>query len=136
MGSSVSVSGSVGVGATLGNGSDSVFDVDAGLDDVRVANAAGQAFQVSAGLDNIQVGNLQDKPFQVATGLDNIKVTQLPTIELKVALTEIPRVRAHVPQHYDFCISFFGLEIWRFSLCGESQVITEPYVARHPEVCK
>jgi hypothetical protein len=126
----------VGVGASLGNGPDPEFDVNAGLDDVRVGNTAGQPFQVNAGLDDVQVGNLEGKPFQVAAGLDDIRVKELPTVELKVALTEIPKVRAHVPQHYDLCVSLFGLEIWRFSFCGESQVITEPYAPRRPEACK
>ncbi len=117
----------------LGNNQDPVFDVEA---DVKLHNQAGESFKVDAGLDKIQVGNLEGKPFGVDAGLDDIRVKELPTIELRIALTEFPKVRAHVPQHYDLGISLFGFEVLSFSLCGESQIITEEYVPRRPEKCK
>ncbi len=131
MGSSVELSGiptsyQVGVGNP---GSDPVFSVELG-------NGAGGPLQVNAGLGDIQVSNHEASPFQVDAGLDEIRVKELPTIELRVALAEVPKIRVHVPQHYDLGISLFGIELLSFSLCGESQIITEDYAPRRPESCK
>jgi hypothetical protein len=134
MSSTVEVKGiPTGYSVGVGNNQDPFFDVAA---DVKLRNQAGERFQVDAGLDDVQLGNLEGKPFQVDAGLDDIRVKELPTIELRVALTEIPKVRAHVPLHYDLSISLFGFELLSFALCGESQVITEDYVPRRPEKCR
>lgn len=74
----------------------------------------------------------------------NIRVKELPRIEIdatttstvNLAIKEIPDVRAHLPSHYNLGISIFGVEIVNFSLCGESQVITEKYVPRRMEICR
>lgn len=74
----------------------------------------------------------------------NIRVKELPRIEIdanttstvNLAIKEIPDVRAHLPAHYNLGISIFGVEIVNFSLCGESQIITEKYQPRRVERCQ
>ena len=76
-----------------------------------------------------------------------LAVTQLPVIEMAVkelpdinlnanlAITKIPDVRAHLPAHFDLGVSLLGFELLRLSVCGEAQVITEPYEPRRLEIC-
>jgi hypothetical protein len=79
----------------------------------------------------------------------HIDVTHLPQLEIKldkvqlavdpvsvsVAITEIPRVRAHVPAHFTVGLKLFGMEVLCIDLCGEAQVITEPYHPNPAERC-
>lgn len=77
-----------------------------------------------------------------------VEVDELPTIRLSVdhvaripvafepleiRLTEIPSVRTHVPADFAVGFSLWGTEIGSLRLCGEAQVITEPY---HPNPCE
>jgi hypothetical protein len=78
---------------------------------------------------------------KIQIGLDKIELG-LPKIEigldpltLSVAITEIPRVRAHLPAHFTLGMSVLGVELLCFKLCGEAQLITEPYVPNRAEVC-
>jgi len=62
-----------------------------------------------------------------------VAVSQLPDLNLRIK--EIPRVRAHIPAHFRLGLSVFGIEVAALNLCGEAQVITEPYVANPCEGC-
>jgi hypothetical protein len=81
--------------------------------------------------------------------LDEVKLTTTSTVtldpksrlgidlgDINVRLKEIPSVRAHMPTKFDFGISILGLELVTFSLCGESMVVTEPYVPNKCELCE
>jgi hypothetical protein len=70
----------------------------------------------------------------------HLNVDQLPKIELgidpvEIRLTEFPSIRGHLPA--DFCIglSVLGMELMSLRLCGETQVITEPYRPNPCEIC-
>jgi hypothetical protein len=77
------------------------------------------------------------------TYTNKISVEKLPKIEIgivdpivtNISITEIPSVRIHLPTNYMFSLSFFGLEIAALRLCGEGQVITEPYKPNQCETC-
>jgi hypothetical protein len=60
-------------------------------------------------------------------------ITALPPIELK--LTELPSIRAHLPAAFNVGLSVLGLELMSVRLCGEAQMITEPYKANPCEGC-
>jgi hypothetical protein len=67
-----------------------------------------------------------------------LDVERIPTIHLSVdpleiRLTEFPNIRGHLPA--DFCVglSVLGIELMTLRLCGEAQIITEPY---HPNPCE
>jgi len=61
-------------------------------------------------------------------------------IDVSLKITEIPSVRGHIPSDYKVAFSVLGFELLGVRLCGETQVITEPYVANpcecHPVVVR
>jgi hypothetical protein len=109
------------------------LDVDAGLENIHLS------------VDNLPefVSRVKELP-RIELGDINICVKELPRIEidanttstLDLSIKEIPDVRAHLPAHYNLGISIFGVEVINFSLCGESQLITEKYVPRRMELCR
>ena len=63
----------------------------------------------------------------------NIAVKELP--EIKIALTQIPDTRVHLPANFNLGLSVLGLCLVNLSLCGEAQIIIEKYVPRRMELC-
>ena len=63
----------------------------------------------------------------------SVGVTSLPDVNLHIR--EIPSVRAHIPANFRLGLSVFGVELAALHLCGEAQVITEPYVPTPCERC-
>jgi hypothetical protein len=53
----------------------------------------------------------------------------LRPIDFSLRLKEIPAVRAHLPLDYRVGLTVLGAELLCIRLCGQGQVITEPYVA-------
>ena len=43
--------------------------------------------------------------------------------------------RVHLPTNYHMCFSVLGMELFRLAICGETMMVTEPYVPRNTEVC-
>jgi hypothetical protein len=70
---------------------------------------------------------------KLAIGLDPVNLTVQPLevalkpIDLWVGLKEVPRIRGHIPANFSLCFALFGRELVSVRLCGEAQVITEPY---------
>lgn len=62
-----------------------------------------------------------------------VAVSSLPDLNLRIR--EIPSVRAHVPANFRLGFSIFGVELAALHLCGEAQIITEPYVPNPCERC-
>ncbi|MBL3591569.1 MAG: hypothetical protein JMN24_17565 [gamma proteobacterium endosymbiont of Lamellibrachia anaximandri] len=126
--------------------SDGSYDFDHDL------NFTSGTLAVDADLDNmsLKVEKLPDVAIRlkelprIELGDFNIRVKELPKIELEanttstvnLAIKEIPEVRVHLPSHYNFGLTLFGVDVANFSLCGESQVITEKYIPRRMEICK
>lgn len=66
----------------------------------------------------------------------HLSIDKLPPIKvepLEIQLTRFPDIRGHLPA--DFCVglSVLGMELMNLRLCGEAQIITEPY---HPNPCE
>ena len=70
-------------------------------------------------------------------GLDPITLNPitLNPVDVSVRLKEIPSVRAHIPAAFTVGFSVLGLQVASIRLCGEAQVITEPYVPNPCERC-
>jgi hypothetical protein len=69
-----------------------------------------------------------------------LDVTNLPRIEIapldvSLAITRIPSIRTHIPSTYTIGLSVLGYELVALRLCGETQLITEPFVPNPCEVC-
>jgi len=62
-----------------------------------------------------------------------VAISSLPDLNLRIK--EIPSIRAHVPANFRLGFSVFGVELAALHLCGEAQVITEPYVPNPCERC-
>src|SRR6185503_3963671 len=62
-----------------------------------------------------------------------VGVTSLPEVSLRIR--EIPSIRAHIPANFRLGLSVFGVELAALHLCGEAQIITEPYVPNPCERC-
>jgi hypothetical protein len=73
-----------------------------------------------------------DKLPKIQLGLDPVT---LNPVTLNLAITEIPNIRGHLPA--DFCVglSLLGIELLSIRLCGEAQIITEPYSPNPCERC-
>jgi hypothetical protein len=106
---------------TLGGG------IDAGLDDIRINNLP--LIKLETAITSLPKIVTDSK---IDAGLDNIRITELPKIEIEMGMKP---TRVHLPSHYQMCFSILGMEMLKFGFCGESMVITEPYVPRLSEEC-
>lgn len=82
-------------------------------------------------LPKIQIGV---DPLHGTVKLEPVRLDIGP-IETSLSIKEIPSVRMHLPANYQVALSLFGLEVAAVRLCGESQIITEPYTPNPCEVC-
>lgn len=69
---------------------------------------------------------LKVEPLSMRLDMGPIK---LEPIDFSLRLKEIPAIRAHLPLDYRIGLSLMGAEVLCVRLCGQGQVITEPYVA-------
>jgi hypothetical protein len=56
-----------------------------------------------------------------------IQPLELKPVDISLRLKEIPSVRVHLPLDYRVGLSVLGSELLCLRLCGQGQVITEPY---------
>ena len=69
---------------------------------------------------------------KISIGLDPITINPL---DVSVRIKEIPSIRTHVPANFTLGLSLLGYDIACLRLCGEAQVINEPYVPNPCEHC-
>lgn len=69
---------------------------------------------------------------RIQIGLDPLT---LNPVDVSVRLKEVPSVRAHIPAAFTLGFSVFGLQLATIRVCGEAQVITEPYIGNPCEHC-
>ena len=94
------------------------------------------------GIPNTYTFYIKELP-KIVIGVDPLKSTiafepislSVAPIDTTISIKEIPSVRVHYPANYCIAFSFLGMEISAIRLCGEGQVITEPYHANPCEVC-
>ena len=73
-------------------------------------------------------------PLQSTVTLNPVTLTVNP-VQASLSIKELPSVRTHLPANYCLALSLFGVEIASIQLCGEGQIITEPYKPNPCEVC-
>jgi hypothetical protein len=54
---------------------------------------------------------------------------------VELRLTEFPSIRGHLPADFSVGVSVMGMELAAIRLCGEAQIITEPYEPNPCEHC-
>jgi hypothetical protein len=63
-----------------------------------------------------------------------VSITGIPD-SYSYRVKEIPSVRTHLPANYMIALSLLGFEVAAVRLCGEGQIITEPYRPGACETC-
>lgn len=80
-----------------------------------------------------------DNIAKITLGMDPITINPMTVtlnpIDLNLAIKEIPNVRGHLPADFSIGLSLLGVELLCMHLCGEAQVITEPYMPNPCEWC-
>ncbi|MBJ7603397.1 MAG: hypothetical protein JF888_09455 [Candidatus Dormibacteraeota bacterium] len=85
-----------------------------------------------------------DKVPKILIGVDpvHVAVDSIPKIflgidplDLSLRIKEFPSIRGHLPADFSVGISVMGMELLCLRLCGEAQIITEPYEPNPCEVC-
>jgi hypothetical protein len=71
---------------------------------------------------------------KIQLGIDPVTLTVTP-VDLNLSIKEIPRIRGHLPADFSVGLSILGMELLSLRLCGEAQIITEPYVPNPCETC-
>jgi hypothetical protein len=75
---------------------------------------------------------------KISVGLDPITVQPLTIrpLDLTVRIREFPSIRAHLPANFTLGFGLLGYELICVRLCGEAQIITEPYDPNPCEDCE
>ncbi|MBV8772477.1 MAG: hypothetical protein JO166_09135 [Deltaproteobacteria bacterium] len=139
---SVDVSGGVNVagGVTVANPPGSTFEVNLPQPlqaDVTHVGPVGPISLAPATFD-INIDKLPEIKIDIENiphiriGLDPLTINP---VELDLKLTEIPSIRAHLPANFTVGLSLLGVELICVRLCGEAQVITEPFEPNPCEEC-
>jgi hypothetical protein len=81
--------------------------------------------------------NLDHVP-KIQIGLDALTINPitLNPVDVSVRLKEFPSIRTHIPADFRFGLSVLGFQLVCLRVCGEAQVITEPYVPNPCERCE
>jgi hypothetical protein len=76
---------------------------------------------------------------KIQLGIDPVTINpvtlHLDPIDLNMRIKELPNIRAHLPADFTVGLSLLGIELLAVRLCGEAQLITEPYVPNPCEDC-
>jgi hypothetical protein len=91
------------------------FGIDLGLD--------------VSGIPTNYTVNANVAPLTLNLGPIEIRPIELKPVDLSLRLKELPSIRAHLPLDYRVGLTVLGAELLCVRLCGQGQVITEPYVA-------
>jgi hypothetical protein len=88
--------------------------------------------KLSVGIDPLTIEPLQATLAPLT--VEPLTLTIKP-LDLSISLKELPSIRAHLPAHFTFGLSILGRELFCARVCGEAQVITEPYEPNPCERC-
>jgi hypothetical protein len=84
-------------------------------------------------VENIPVIHLSiDHIPKIQLGVDKILLGVDP---VEIRLTELPKIRGHLPADFNVGLNLMGMELMNIRLCGEAQIITEPFVPNPCETC-
>jgi hypothetical protein len=120
----------------LGSKGERIFGgpVSAAEVDLEFENDLGVAL---SGIPNSYTINIPSIP-KISVGLDPVTIQPLTILplDLTVRIREFPSIRAHLPANFTLGFGLLGYEILCVRLCGEAQIITEPYDPNPCEDCE
>lgn len=79
--------------------------------------------------------DLSGIPSDFTLDVKHIPRIEIAPLEVSVAITRIPSIRTHIPSNYTVGLSVLGYELVAVRLCGETQLITEPFRPDPCEIC-
>lgn len=105
--------------------------------DSHISGSLGSVGPVTvAGIPDTYHINIDTLP-KIQFGIDPLTVNpvtlHLDPLDLSMRIKEFPNIRAHLPTDFTVGLSLLGFELLAVRLCGEAQLITEPY---HPNPCE
>lgn len=86
-----------------------------------------------AGIPDTYHINIDNLP-RIRIGVEPVTL-HLDPVEFSMRIKEIPSVRGHLPADFSVGLSLLGVELMCVRLCGEAQIITEPYRPNPCEHC-
>lgn len=104
---------------------DVTFDNDLGVD------LSGLPSTYTIDISNIP--KIEIAPDPITLNPITLEPITIEPLDISVRIKEIPSIRAHIPALFTLGFSVLGYELFCARLCGEAQVITEPY---HPNPCE
>ena len=109
----------------------SSFDIDVtDLPSITVSSVGPIGPVTIAGIPNPMHIAIDGPLPKIQLGIDPLEVKPL---SISMALKEMPSIRGHLPADFSIGLSVLGLELMCVRLCGEAQIITEPY---NPNPCE
>ena len=88
-----------------------------------------------SGIPSTYTINVASLP-KIQLGVDPLTVNaSLAPLDVSLSLEKIPDIRGHLPADFSVGVSLLGVELLSVRLCGEAQVITEPYRPNPCEHC-
>lgn len=109
------------------------YDVDVDVDPVEVTKVGAVGPVTVDGIPDTFHIDVQHLP-KIQVGLDPVTLTVNP-VDVGIRLEKIPDIRGHLPADFSVGLSLLGVELACVRLCGEAQVITEPYRPNPCEAC-
>jgi len=105
--------------------------------DSHISGSLGSVGPVTvAGIPDTFHINIDNLP-KIQIGTDPLTINpvtlELKPLDLSLRLKEIPNIRGHLPADFTMGFSLLGIDVFTIRLCGEAQMITEPY---HPNPCE
>ena len=55
---------------------------------------------------------------------------------IELAISKLPDIRTHLPANFSLNLCVLGFKVLSIRLCGEAQVVTEPYKPNPCEICE
>jgi hypothetical protein len=83
----------------------------------------------------INIGTLPQIDLKLEPITLNPVTLDLKPVDLNLSIKQLPNIRAHIPANFSVGLSLLGMDLVCIRLCGEAQMITEPYVPNPCEIC-
>ena len=104
--------------------------------DVTVTQVFGDPLEVElSGIPTDFDFGLSGIPSDFTFDIKHMPNITIDPVTVNLAITSIPAIRTHIPSTYTIGLSILGYELVALRLCGETQLITEPFSPNPCEIC-
>jgi len=109
------------------------YDIDVDVDPVEITKVGAVGPVTVDGIPDTYHMYVEKLPV-MEVDLKPVTLTVNP-VDVGIRLEKIPDIRGHLPADFSVGLSLLGVELACVRLCGEAQVITEPYRPNPCEEC-